>query len=93
MEPGRGTPYPLTRTASVPKMSPMNATTYTTPDGIRARAIAEVRIPATIDALIQAREHLSKIPVIYDVHGQCLYQAIDDVRDALAKLRRMRDAL
>lgn len=60
------------------------------PDSVRARTIAEIRIPATIDALKTAREHLGKIPVIYDVNGQCLYQAIDGVRDAITRLERMR---
>jgi hypothetical protein len=55
--------------------------------------MAEIRIPAALDALETARDHLRKIPVIFDVNGQCLYQATDAVKDAIAKLERMREGL
>lgn len=61
--------------------------------GIRARTVAEIRIPATIEALEAARKHLIQIPVTYDVQGQCLNQALDDVIDAVRKLKRMHEAM
>jgi len=64
----------------------------TTPDAIRAKAIAEIRIPAALADLRAARHQLARIPVIYDVNGQCLYQAGDAVRDAIRKLERMAEA-
>ena len=63
-----------------------------TPDSIRARAIAEVRIPAALAHLRIVREHLAQIPIIYDVEGRCLYQATDAVTDALRKLEQMAEA-
>lgn len=62
-------------------------------DAARARALAEVRIPTALVDLYNAREHLQKTPVVYDVEGRCLYQAMDAITAAIGKVEQMEAAL